>query len=325
MADSRTKPKPSPRVATIVAADALGTWGITGGAVAVAVLAAGAAALELVSEPLGLAIAVLALLVLMADTALRPALAADGGSTMPVVAGIAVAWIALCYLPFHFLFFPGEALHDPIVVHGAAASLPVTLPAAGRSAIDLLLEGELPQAPGGGTGIPVAYTITIEDAAHEKQILTGRFEDNLRTQRLGRRGTATVVQAHHAERRLVTNAPGGDLQVTTVALDPAAGASVTLTTYAHRLPPLWVTALLGVLVVAGAAWVDTQLVPESTGTFLLSTAGALGAAVVLWTSNTVHPTVTNLIGSAMFGGLIGVTVGAGVWAVARRTLVHDRR
>ena len=324
MADSRTKPKPAPRVATAIAADALGTWGITAGAIAVAVLAASAAALELVAEPLGLAIAVLALLVLMADTALRPA-TADGGTSTPVVAAIGVAWIAVCYLPFHLLFFPGAALHEPIVVHGAAATLPVTLPAAGRGAIDLLLEGELPQAPGGGTGIPVAYTITIEDAAHAKQVLAGRFEDNLRTQRLGRRGTATVVQAHHAERRLVTNSAGGDLLVTAVALDPASGAALTMTTYAHHLPPTAWLAVLGLLLVAGAVWVDARLVPASTGTFLLATAGALGAAVILWTSNTVHPTVANLLGSAMVGGLIGVAVGAGVWAIARRTLVDDRR
>ena len=44
-----------------------------------------------------------------------------------------------------------------------------------------------------------------------------------------------------------------------------------------------------------------------------------------WTSNTVHPTVSSFIGAAIFGGLMGLGVGALVWAVARRTLVVPTR
>ena len=65
-----------------------------------------------------------------------------------------------------------------------------------------MLEGELPPNPSGGTAIPVTYTIVVEDAAHVPQTVAGRFDETLSTQRLGRRGTATVVQAHHAARQV---------------------------------------------------------------------------------------------------------------------------
>jgi hypothetical protein len=323
MADSRTKSKTAPRVVAPGATDALGTWGITVAAGVVATLAATATSLELVAPEVGLATAALALLVLLADSTLRGAVDGDGASPV-AVAGIGLGWILACYLPFHLLFFPGTPLHDPIVVHGTAATLPVTLPTAGHGAVDLLLEGELPAAPGGGTGIPVAYTLTVEDAAQAKQVFTGRLEDSLRTQRLGRRGTATVVQAHHAERRLAQNPAGGDLIVTAVQLEPSDGASLTITPLVHRLPSVPIVSLLALVLLAGAAYVDARFVVESTGSFVLATAGALGAAAALWTSDTVHPTVSSLIGSAILGGPIGLGVGAVVWAIARRTLVHDR-
>jgi len=320
------KSKPAPRVGAPLATDALGTWGIPAGALAVATLGAVLAGTELVPAPVGLAVMVLGLLVLLADRGLRGAFAAPGaGLSRAIVAGLGLGWVLLCYLPFHTLLFPGVALHEPIVIRGTSAALPVSLPATGRAAVDLLLEGELPASAGGGAGVPVQYTITIEDAAHAEQVLSGRFEDNLRTTRVGRRGTATVVQTHHAERRLVANAARGDLTVTRVVLEPAAGAGVTLTAYAHHLPPTPVLVLVALALLAGAVWVDIRVVPESDGTITLATAGAIGTAAALLTSNTVHPTLSSLIGSIIFGGPLGVGLGVLVWTIARRTLVHATR
>jgi len=324
MADSRTKSKPAPRVEAALATDALGTWGVTGGALAVAIIGAVLSATGLVAPSLGLAAVVLGLLVLLADRGLRGALT-KAGASVGLVSAIGIAWVLACYLPFHTIFFPGAALHDPIVVRGASAALPVVLPTTGRSAVDLLLEGELPPGPSGGTGIPVQFTVTVEDTAKTPQVLSGLFEDTLRTSRLGRRGTATVVQPHHAARRLVSNPTRGDLTVTSVVLEPATGATVSITAYAHHLPPLPVLVALGVALLAGAVFVDTRIVPDSDGTFTLATAGALGSAVALLTSNTVHPTLSSVIGSMIFGGPLGAGLGALVWTIARRTLVHATR
>jgi hypothetical protein len=324
MSTARTKQRPASGVATAVAAGALEGWVVPGIAVGIALLASTATALGLVPVPVGLAVTILGLLGLLADRGLAK-LAAAGSPGVPAVAAIGLVWIVVCYFPFHVLLFPGPPLHDPILLHAADPSLPVTIATGGRPAVDLMLEGQLPPNPSGGTAIPVQYALTIEDTAAARQVVSGRFDETLRTQRLGRRGTATVVQAHHEERRLLANPAGGDVVVTGVMLEPAVGSSVTVTAFAHHLPSTPILVVLTIAVLAATVALDARLVPASEGTLTLATPAALGAALALWTSNTVHPTVSSLIGAMIFGGPLGLAVGALLWAIARRTLVHDRR
>jgi hypothetical protein len=328
MAQTRTRTRPAPRVATLVAADFLGAWGIPVGAVLVAAVAATLTAFELIAPAPGLAVTVLGALVLLAHVGLRPAL--DAERTAPTVGAgavlaIAVAWVLVCYAPFHALFFPGAPLHQAIRLVSADAALPVVIPTGGHRSLDLLLEGELPPSAGGETALPVAYTLTFEDADHRVQTLSGQFDESLRTQRLGRRGTATVLQAHHTERRLLENPGAGDLRLSGVALEPATGSAVTLEAYAHPLPPLPILVVLAAALLAGAVAVDARVVGDSEGTFTLATAGILGTATIFWTSNTVHFSVSSVIGSAIFGGLLGAVAGATLWWVARRTVARPRR
>ena len=324
MATARTKQRPASGLTTAVVTSGIDTWGVPAAAGAIALLAAVATAVGLVAAPIGLAVTVLGVLVLAADRGLVKAAQAPTPG-LAVVLAIGLAWIAICYAPFHLLFFPGTALHEPIALHAADPSLPVTIPTAERHAVDLMLEGQLPPNPSGGTAIPVQYAITIEDGAGGRQVVSGRFDESLRTQRLGRRGTATVVQAHHAERRLLSNPAGGDVKITGVMLEPAAGASITVTAFAHHLPSTPFLVVLGLVILGAVVAVDTRLVSGSDGTLTFATPAALGAALALWTSNTVHPTVSSLIGSLILGGPIGLGVGALVWAIARRTLVSERR
>jgi hypothetical protein len=236
---------------------------------------------------------------------------------------LGVVWTAVCYAPFHPLLFPGPPLHDPITLHGADATLPVTIPTAGHRAVDLTLEAQLPPNPAGGAAPPVHYALTIGEGPDE-QLLSGRFDETLRTRRLGRRGSATVVQAHHAERRLVDNPGLGDVVVRAVSLEPASGASLTVTAFAHHLPSTPILAGIALAILAAVVALDVRLVPASDGTLTFATPAAFGAALALWTSNTVHPTVSSLIGATIFGGPLGLGVGALGWAIARRTLVDAR-
>jgi hypothetical protein len=112
--------------------------------------------------------------------------------------------------------------------------------------------------------------------------------------------------------------------VTGVTLDPPTGANVTITAYAHRLPSTPVLVVLVVALLGAVIALDTCVVPASSGTLLLATGVALGTALALWTSDTVHPSVSTLIGSIIFGGPVGLALGALLWTIARRTLVHDR-
>jgi hypothetical protein len=308
----------------IAAADAMDGWLIPGAAAVLAILGATGAALGVLGEPMGLAIAILGALTVGAERGLSKA-AAVATPGIAVVLAIAAGWILVCYAPFHPLLFPGAPLHEPVTLHAGDTSLPITLPTAGRGAVDLMLEGQLPPNPSGGAALPVTYALTISDAAGGTQVVTGRFDEQLRTQRLGRRGSATVIQAHHGERHLVTNAGSGDLVLQGVSLEPPVRAAMTVTAFAHHLPSIPALVVLGLAVLAGVVAIDTRLVPQSDGTLTFITPAAFGAAIALWTSNTVHPTVSSLIGAAIFGGPVGLAVGALLWAVARRTLVDARR
>ena len=311
-----------PGSARIVAAEALETWGTTAGAAALAVIGAVGAAVGVLAAPLGLAMTIVGVLALAAGHGLATAAAAAMPGRAATLA-LGVVWIAVCYAPFHPLLFPGAPLHDPITLHGADATLPVTIPTAGRRAVDLMLEAQLPPNPTGGAAPPVHYALTIGEGPDE-QVLSGRFDETLRTRRLGRRGSATVVQAHHAERRLVDNPGLGDVVVRAVSLEPASGASLTVTAFAHHLPSTPILAGIALAILAAVVALDVRLVPASDGTLTFATPAAFGAALALWTSNTVHPTVSSLIGATIFGGPLGLGVGALGWAIARRTLVDAR-
>ena len=306
------------------AADALEGWAIPVTALVLAILGATGAALGMFTEPFGLAVTILGLLVLGAERGLaKAATAATPG--LAVVLAIAAGWVLLCYAPFHPLLFPGDPLHAPVTLHAADASLPITIPTAGHGSVEIMLAGQLPPNPSGGPALPVQYSLTIGDASGGTQVVTGRFDEQLRTQRLGRRGSATVIQAHHGERHLVANPGSGDLALQSVSLEPSAGAAMTVTAFSHHLPSIPVLVVIVLVVLAGVIAIDTRLVPDSDGTLTFITPAAFGAAIALWTSNTVHPTVSSLIGATIFGGPVGLAVGALLWAVARRTLVDARR
>src|SRR5439155_897025 len=60
----------------------------------------------------------------------------------------------------------------------------------------------------------------------------------------------------------------------------------------------------------------------------LESAGAravVGAAVIFWTSNAVHPDFRTLIGSAIFGGPVGFAAGALLWWAAKKLIARPGR
>jgi hypothetical protein len=230
--------------------------------------------------------------------------------------------VAICYVPFHALLFPGSPLHEPVRLKAADPSLPVTIATAGSRAVDFVLEGELPPNPGGGAPIPVDYSLVFQDAASGQHVLTGRFDDSARTVRRGRRGTATVLQPHHEERHLLDNPPSGDLVVTTVSLEPATGSAITLTAFRHRLPSTGILAFLGAAFLAAVTALDVLVVPASDGVLTIVTPAVLGAALIFWTSNTAHLTLSSLIGAIILGAPLGLALGWVLRTIGRRTLAR---
>jgi hypothetical protein len=332
---SRTRPpvgaKQRPRtraIGALAAIDALRTWAIPVAAGVAIVVCAALAAAGVLRTDLGLALIAGAALVLLAYIGLRPLVESHPPPAgWPLGAALGVIWLAVCYVPFHARLFPGTPLVDAAQITAAGAGLPLRIPAAGHGQIDLLLEGKLAAPTTGGVAPPVHFTLTMEGAdATPPRVIDGRFEDTLRTQRLGRRGTAVVHQTHTADVRVIPNPGRSDLQITRLSLEPESTQAITVTAYAHPLPGPIVLALVTIALLGAVVAFDRLgPAPETDGALTLATAAVVGTAVIFWTSNAIHPTVSTLIGSAIFGGPLGFAAGALVWWVAKQLIVRPAR
>src|SRR5438876_332390 len=240
-------------------------------------------------------------------------------------AGLALLWFVACYGPFHARLFPGAPLLDGAQVTAAGSGLPLRIPAAGRSAIDLVLEGQLAESPSGNAAPPVDYSLTLAGAGGPR-VVKGTFEDRLGTRRLGRRGTATVHQRHTADVRVLSNPGRRDLTVEPVVLGPEGAQPITISAYPHPLPGRLVLGLLATALLAAVVAFDRLgPVPETDGALTLSTAAVLGTALIFWTSNAVRPDYSALIGSMIFGGPLGFIAGAALWWMAKRLIAGPAR
>lgn len=320
-AKRRSRP---PSLAGLRARDALATWLVPALAAAAALGAAALGVTGLVATEVALAVALGAVLVLLLFLGMRPLFA--GAHTPRVRAlgtGLAVVWLAACYAPFHARLFPGRPLAGPIEVTAAGSGLPLAVPAAGRGAIELMLAGHLPPSPGGGAAPTVSYQLTLDDGSGTLQTIDGRFVDTLRTQRLGRRGTAVVHQPHTESRHVLANPSGRDVSITRLVLEPPSVEAVTVSAYARRLPGPGVLALAAAGLLA-AVFAFDRLGPgaETDGALTLATAAVAGTAIIFSTTDAVHPDFRTLIGAAIFGGAIGFACGALVWWVAKRLIAR---
>src|SRR5262249_29271719 len=166
----------------------------------------------------------------------------------PRIARIAPAVVGsvLSFGPFAGGLFPGSPLPASGELGSGSPRLPLAIPASGRRTVDVVVEGKLGHAATGAT-LPVNYTLTFDDAEHHAQTISGRFDETLKTQRLGRRGSTIVHQEHVAERHGLDNAAGGDFTLTGITLEPADSPPVIVTVLPHPLPSL------PVIVIAAAA------------------------------------------------------------------------
>jgi hypothetical protein len=327
-----TASRSRPRVSTATfytrrAAVALRTWLAPALAVVAVVVLALLSAAEVLDGTLALAGAIVATLLLLVYIGERPLVVNERPVRARALgAAVATVWLAACYLPYHFRLFRGTPLVAGAQVSAAGRGLPLRIPAAGHAAVDLVLEGHLAPPTGGGAAPPVEFRLTVEGTGGEPRVLPGRFEDSLRTRRMGRRGSAVVHQTHTAEVQVLPNPERGDLTVTKLELEPANAQPITISAFPHPLPGPLVLGLAAALLLGAAVAFDRLgPVPETDGALTLSTGAVLGTAVIFWTSNTVRPGFQTLIGSAIFGGTLGFGASALVWWIAKRLIVQPTR
>ena len=308
--------------------DDMGAWAVPGVALLVIAAAVGASAAGIVTLSAGLAVTIVAALVLLGYVGVRPTLVGERSSRDRILTGlVAAVWLVVCYVPFHDRIFPGTPLVDGAQITAAGQGLPLRIPAEGRGAVDLVLEGKLaPPNARDTVAPPVHFHLTVEDAQGGSRTIEGMFEDTLRTRRLGRRGTAVVHQSHTADVRVIDNPGRGVLTVTNLTLEPSSSQPITVTAFAHPLPgPLILGVIAAALLAAAVAFDRLGPAPETDGAFTLATAGVLGTALIFWTSNAVHPGFSDLLGSAIFGGSIGFAAGALLWWTAKRVIARPTR
>jgi hypothetical protein len=309
----------------LIARDALRRWAVPGvaGAALVGGAVLGAAGLL---APRGLAATVVAALVLLLWVGEQPLLE-PGVARRPrlVGAGLGLVWFAACYAPFHARFFPGAPLVDGARVTAAGDGLPLRIPAAGHAAVDLVLVGTLDPGEEGGA-LPLRFRLTIDGGDAEPRTAEGVFEEAVRARRPDRDGAAGGPRSHRAGVRLLPNPGRADLTVTELVLEPASTEPIAISAYPQpRPPPLVVGLAVALLLVAVAAFDRLAPVAATDGALTVATGGVVGTAVILWTSNTVRPTFSTLIGSAIFGGLLGSAAASLVWWVAKRLVVRPAR
>jgi len=307
--------------------DGVGPWLLPAVALLVIAGAIAASAAALMALPIALAVAIVASLVLLVYIGVRPSITGLRPARDRILtAVVAAVWLVICYVPFHDRIFPGTPLVEGAQITAAGAGLPLRIPAEGRGAVDLVLEGKLAPAAPGSVAPPVRFHLTVADAQGGSRTIEGTFEDTLRTRRLGRRGSTVVHQSHTADVRVLDNPGRGALTITNLMLDPPSSQSITLTAFAHPLPGSIVLGLIATALLGAAIAFDRfGPAPETDGAFTLATAGVIGTALIFWTSNAVHPGFSDLLGSAIFGGSIGFAAGALVWWTAKRVLVRPTR
>lgn len=299
---------------------------LSAGAAGVTVLALAVGRAGLVDTDPALGVAIIAGLI--AALTLAAGLVLDGGgvgSDRPAALGFSALCFAVAAVPLLLRVFPGAPLIEHEALSGPTAKLPLQVPTGGNGRLDLVTEGQLPQAPSGAS-IPVHYSFTVAaDGDAVAQTVTGEFSEELRTQRLGRRGTTVVHQQHVAEHHILHTDGRAALTVATATVEPQDAPPVFLTAYPRRLPAWPIATLLGIALLAGAVYIDRlPSLAAGDGTFTLTTGALLGVIFFFTTDNAARPGFGTLIGATILGGAVGMGVGGLVWWMQKRLVPATR-
>lgn len=311
-----TRERHRQRVNTLLVVEALTTWILPTISL---VLLAGAIvldALDVIADAPAALTAVFALLLLGAFMIVSPLLAGGRSAKVrpAILAGAALAWIALYAWPFALRLYPG----NPLVI-APVASDPGGKPLmVGPGRFDVVLDAHLPPSVD-RQNRQLHYAITLTDGAGAPHHLEGDLGDRWQTRRLGRRGTAPVHLEHLSTRYEVENPTGDILRLDHVAVAGVPNATLDAAVYRHRVPPVALLLVGGILLVAGALAFDLWLDPRRTPSAAFLTATATGTVLVFCSSAAGHAGLRQVFGAVIVGALAGVPATAFVAWLARRS------
>ncbi len=295
----------------ILLQDALTNWVPPTVAVVLLVAAGILDALGAISETAAAFVAVLALLILGAFSALASRIRDDRHPPLApaAVLAIAVAWVALFTIPFALRLFPGAPVAStPIQADHKTPDL-----ALGDGRFQLVLDAHLPLSSEHADR-QLHYDLTFVDGGGQTLRYDGDLGDRWQTRRLGRRGTAPVHLEHLSAAHPIDHPAGGTVRLDLATITGVPNASLNATIFRNRVPDeLWL-AIGGVGLALAALAFDFWWNAQQTPTAALVTATAAGAMLVFCSSAAGHPGLRQVIGSAIVGGVAGVpAAGIAAW------------
>ena len=291
--------------------DALTNWVPPTVAVGLLVAAGILDALGAISETTAAFIAVLALLMLGAFSALASRLREDRDPPLAptAVLGIAVAWVLLFTVPFALRLFPGAPVATtPIQPEHKTPDLQL-----GDGRFQLVLDAHLPLSTEHADR-QLHYDLTFVDGGGHTMRYDGDLGDRWQTRRLGRRGTAPVHLEHLSAAHPIDHPAGGTVRLDLATITGVPNATLNATIFRNRVPDeLWL-AIGGVGLALAALAFDFWWNAQQTPTAALVTATAAGAMLVFCSSAAGHPGLRQVIGSTIVGGVGGVpAAGIAAW------------
>jgi hypothetical protein len=230
-------------------------------------------------------------------------------------------WLIAMFYPVHRRIYPAERW---FTVDATPEGLPITLPTSGVRRFDMLIDGHLFEAAPGGTRA-ARYAVTLQGDATPSQTFQGEFKETWQRERQGRTQPVEVLRERRATTVLVDNPRRENLRVSALRVEGQAERMLTLSLHPHRLPPWWLTLLLGVALLTGAVLFDRATgAGETAASLVIATAASFVGAYTFPSIGSPHPTFRELAGAAVVGALIGGPIGGFVAWSSRSRLGASR-
>jgi hypothetical protein len=213
------------------------------------------------------------------------------------------------FFPFYRTLDPGTPVFSTELKRGAAATLPLHDKPGHYSVI---FEGHFLPVEG-QQNRTAAYNVVVGHEGTTDRVLTGSFNQEWRSQRIGAGRRSSMVPSLHQTnevRDVIDDADGRDLTMTLTDLSPGVRDSLSVRLYAESVPA-WVFAAVGVLTLAAAVLIDSWR-PKGASEGLLGTltAATLVSVVIFGRATVTTPGFPQLIIAVLVGALIGAIAGS---------------
>jgi hypothetical protein len=234
------------------------------------------------------------------------------GRIIGVLAVFAVLFGLSTFYPFYRTLAPGTPVFSTELKRGAASTLPLHDKPGHYS---IVFEGHFLPVEG-RQNRTAAFNIALGHDGATDRVLTGTFNQEWRSQRIGAGRRSSVIPSLHQTnevRDVIDDPDGRDLTMTLTDLSPGVRDSVSVRLYSEIVPE-WAFIALGVLTLGAAVLVDSwRAKGANEGLMGTLTAATLVSVVIFARSTVATPGFPQLIIAVLVGTLVGAMAGSLLW------------